>query len=160
MSPVRSRNIVVDTTVVCSAGRTAHPVSRACREALEAIKQICHHVVLTPEIREEWREHQGRYFSDWIVSMYSRKKVARLDSVKSRELRRAIDRSSMSPTDQEIVEKDALIINAALASDRIIVTQDGELTRAMARYPRLESISVRITWINPESDDTSKLESI
>jgi hypothetical protein len=127
---------------------------------LEAIKRICHHVVSTPEIREEWREHQSRYFSDWIVSMYSRKKVTPLGSIQSDELRRAIDRSSMSPNDQGIVEKDALIINAALASDMIIVTQDGELKRAMARYPRLESISGRITWVNPESDGASILESI
>lgn len=160
MNPVQSRNIVVDTTVICSSGGTVHPVSRACREALEAIKRICHHVVSTPEIREEWRDHQSRYSSDWIVSMYSRKKVTPLNSVQSGDLSRAIERSPMQPTDQEIVEKDALIINAALASDMIIVTQDGELQRAMAKYPRLASIASRITWVNPEDDDPSIFENI
>ena len=92
--------------------------------------------------------------------MYSRKKVTPLNSVQSGDLSRAIERSPMQPTDQEIVEKDALIINAALASDMIIVTQDGELQRAMAKYPRLASIASRITWVNPEDDDPSIFENI
>lgn len=160
MSPARSRNVVVDTSVICSSGKTIHPVSRASREALEAIKRICHHVVTTSEIRGEWKDHQSRYSSDWIVSMYSRRKVCRLDSVQCEELLAAIARSSMRSSDQEIVEKDALIINAALTADMIIVTQDDELKRTMARYPRLANISSRITWVNPVNDDPSVFEDI
>jgi predicted nuclease of predicted toxin-antitoxin system len=124
------------------------------------MRRICHHVVFTPEIGQEWRDHRSRYFSDWIRSMYSRKKVTELGPIKSDELRRAIERSSMSPTDKEIVEKDAFIINAALASDRIILTQDRELNRTMMKYPRLGRISMRIRWINPENDGASELDNI
>jgi hypothetical protein len=92
--------------------------------------------------------------------MYSRKKVTKLGPIQSDELRRAIERSSMSPADQEIVEKDAFIVSAALASDRIILTQDGELNRTMAKYPRLGRISRKITWLDPENDGASRLENI
>ena len=92
--------------------------------------------------------------------MYSRRKVSPLNSVQSEEFLTALARSSMEASDQEKLEKDALIINAALSSDMIIVTQDEKLKRTMEKYPRLANISSRITWVNPQNDDPAVFEKI
>ena len=48
----KRRLVVVDASVVGSAGETDHPVSSSCRSCLEEIRLICHRVVLTAALRE------------------------------------------------------------------------------------------------------------
>lgn len=55
-----SRLLVIYASVTRSAGETEHPVSRSCREALLDILDICHHMIVTPDLQSEWKKHWNR----------------------------------------------------------------------------------------------------
>jgi len=160
MSPAVSRNLVVDASVMCSSGISEHPISKASREALDAILRICHHVVITGDIRDEWKRHTSGYSQTWHVAMESKNKVHTLDAVDTVELLEAMVASSMNSSDYKRVEKDAHIINAALSADKVIVTHDDELKRTLEKYGPLASISARINWVNPVNNVPSIFEGI
>ena len=69
--------LVIDASIARAAGRTDHPISKACRDFLEDVLKICHHVVLTKETSEEWKRHQSKFTLLWRSSMFARKKVER-----------------------------------------------------------------------------------
>jgi len=160
MNPAAPRNLVVDASIMHSSGTAEQGTSKASREALDAILRICHHVILTSDIREEWKRHASGYSQSWHVAMESKKKVNNLDSVNVEELASAIAESYMNSTDRERVEKDAPLINAALCSDKVIVTYDERLKKTMEKYSPLASISARIKWVNPVKDGPSIFEEI
>ncbi|MBE3143699.1 MAG: hypothetical protein IMZ61_07235 [Planctomycetes bacterium] len=160
MSPANSRNLVVDASVMCASGRTAHPVSKASREALEAILQICHHAVMTADIRREWEGRKSLFSEIWRAAMESKGKIHDLNGVDAAELSAAMMASSMDPSEFKLVEKDAHIINAALSSDKILVTLDDRLKRTMEKYGSLASIAARIKWVNPVVEGSSIFENI
>ena len=59
----KSKNIVIDTSIAKSAGApdAKKPQSTSCRDFLIAVKDICHKIVWTPEIAEEWRKHRSNF---------------------------------------------------------------------------------------------------
>jgi hypothetical protein len=77
-----SRRLVIDASVARSSGGEAatYPTSKHCRDFLKATLKICHRVVMTPDIMEEWRAHQSGFARRWRVSMEARKKVERMYS--------------------------------------------------------------------------------
>ena len=54
------RRLVIDADVARSAGETEHPVSSACGKFLSTTTELGHRVVVTGEIRREWRKHASR----------------------------------------------------------------------------------------------------
>ena len=91
-----------------AAGETSmHPTSRNCREFLQAVLAICHRMVLTPPIQEEWNRHQSRFARTWRKSMMARKENrARQASASDHSLREAIANVVSDESVAEIIEKD------------------------------------------------------
>ena len=154
MKGKKSRLLVVDASIMRGAGQTEHPVSKACRNFLEAILTICHRVVLTPEIREEWNRHQSKFARKWRVQMNARKKVWRIDTPRRIDLRT----TGASPNKQASIEKDRCLLEAAMSTERVIVTNDNALTHALAETTKGSKILRNIKWINPTIDGVSWLE--
>ncbi|HLG99155.1 MAG TPA: hypothetical protein VKX49_22785 [Bryobacteraceae bacterium] len=50
-----SRRLVIDASVARSATMSNDSTSTACREFLQEVLRVCHRVVLTPEIEQEWQ---------------------------------------------------------------------------------------------------------
>ena len=76
MAKCASRVLVIDASIARAAGDLSkHPTSRNCCEFLQAVLDLCHRMVLTPPIREEWNKHRSRFASKWRVSMMARKKI-------------------------------------------------------------------------------------
>ncbi len=74
MSRGPSRLFVIDTSVAKAAGETDHPVSKACRDFMRAMLDICHRMVMTSEISAEWNRRQSHYARKWRAAMVARKK--------------------------------------------------------------------------------------
>jgi hypothetical protein len=68
-----SKRIVVDASVARSAGQSQHPTSSACRDVLDSMLSICHRVVFTQAILDEWAAHQSRYAVQWLAAMKSKR---------------------------------------------------------------------------------------
>ena len=57
-----SKRLVIDASVARAAGGedATFPISVYCRDFLQAVLDISHRVVMTPDIRDEWNKHQSK----------------------------------------------------------------------------------------------------
>jgi len=151
-----SRILVVDASVMRSAGETEHPISSSCRRCLETIRCICHRVAVTPGIRDEYKRHMSRFSRKWQRSMAARRKP--LTTVTPATVTIAL--VAYQEADREAIEKDLCLLEAALAADRVIVTRDDALQNALAKRPDGTALLRSIRWINPVAATTQQLRSL
>lgn len=156
MTATNTHLLVVDASVVQSAGETEHPVSSACRNCLLAIRDICHRVAVTDPIREEWNNHMSRFSWKWRRSMAARRKPLQVVNPTQVDL----DTSSLSDKERVAVEKDRCLLEAALSADCVIVTRDDALRIALAKTQQGMQLLATITWINPVTDGVAALENL
>ncbi len=152
MKPGDSKCLVIDASIARAAGRTDHPISKACRVFLESVLTVCHHAVLTRPISEEWNKHQSRFTLSWRSSMFARKKVARPVVAPNNVLRTGIQNSGLTEKECAAALKDAHLIEAAVDSDFRVVSLD-ETVRAIFRKaaPRLGPLR-QVLWANPAKE--------
>ena len=148
--------LVVDASVVRLAGETEHPMSSSCRECLESIRLICHHVALTPPVWEEWKRHMSRFSRKWLRSMAARKKHPETVIL----ARVPLDMRAYPTPAREQIEKDLCLLQAALAADRILVTRDDRLKVALEQRPDGVVLLRSIRWINPVQDGAKAIEGL
>jgi hypothetical protein len=151
-----SRLLVVDTSVARSAGEAEHPVSSFCRKVLVSIRDICHRVIMTEAIREEWYRHESRFTRKWLVSMHARRKV---HSCKGMELSHLDDAcKGLSAGEQDALRKDICLVEAACTGDGIIITRDDAVVAIWEKCKDRFRLSKTIRWINPTTCDAHILE--
>jgi hypothetical protein len=152
----RSRLLVVDASVAQSAGETKHPVSSCCRDLLLAVLTICHRIVMTEAVQNEWNHHMSRFTRKWFRSMVARKKIHRCEGMQLSHVDRACD--GLSAGEQDGLRKDLCLIEAACAGDRIVVTRDNAIREIWHKCHHQLGLSEPITWINPVTDGVRALE--
>ena len=136
---VRSpKRLVVDADVVCAMGgpEALDATSAACRDALAAVYSICHHVVRTDTIREEWRRWRSSYAYTWSNRMLGAKKLPDIEVEEQGDLRAKVLATAASQSEADAISKDLQLIEAALATDGIVVSRDREARRLFARAAR------------------------
>jgi hypothetical protein len=125
---------------------------------LEGVLNICHHVVLTKEISEEWNRHQSNFILFWRSSVFARKKVARHEVAQNDVFRAGIQNLDFSEKERAAVLKDAHLIEAALETDLTIASLDetarGLLRRAAQNVKPLQPV----LWVNPTKDEEHTME--
>jgi hypothetical protein len=151
----KAKSLVVDANVArCSGGPDAtYPTSTRCRDFLNAVLTICHRVVVAPALSEEWRRHRSRFFRAWRVSMTARRKIVVVDVPENPNLRERIRGFAGSDRGTEGMLKDCHLIEAALATDRVVISLD-ETARAYfagvaGHIGELRSVA----WVNPDRVD-------
>ncbi len=142
------RRLVIDVDVARSAGESKHPISSACRRFLETMLSVGHHVVMTDAIKEEWNSHQSRYFRIWLRQMWSRKQVNRVEEESNDNLRKKINKA-VTPKQKIVVDKDVHLIEAAIATDRLVTSRDETARSAFGDASDDVGELRRIVWINP-----------
>lgn len=144
--------LVIDTSVARSAGGpdATHPDAKRCRDLFTAlIEDTSHRLVLTPDLRTEWREHQSTMARGWLRDMIASDRVVALADVRSVSLRQAIEAYAPQDGVRDLMIKDAMLVEAALKTDvRIIALDDqvrGHFSRAAGEIDMLRAI----LWSNP-----------
>jgi len=147
-----SKRLVIDASVVYAAGdQTAdHPTSTACRDFLLSVLAICHRAVLTSEIAQEWRRHASPFSSEWLAAMVSRRKAVHVSTESGAGIEEAISSSGESPSGQTAMRKDRHLIDAALATDRRIVSLDETARRQFGQLATAAANLRKIVWVNPD----------
>jgi predicted nucleic acid-binding protein len=152
-----SKRIVVDASIARSAGMTQHPVSRSCREFLESFLRICHRVVMTSEVREEWKKHRSRFSTSWLASMTARRKVEvcnpNIDPVMADKLKQA----RLTEKKEAAIQKDAHLLEAALATDSAVASLDEEVRSLLSGVSKHWGRIKPIVWVNPAKPDDKAL---
>jgi hypothetical protein len=151
VAKVRSVRLVIDASLAMAAGETSmHPTSRNCREFLQSVLSICHRMALTSPIQDEWNKHQSAFARKWRRSMMARKKIEFVKIPPHRSLQKRIAAAARDADVAAILEKDRLLIEAALATDECIVSLDDRVRNHFKEcVPRLNEMAL-ICWVNPE----------
>lgn len=150
---MKTKRLVIDADVAQSAGTKEDPISQSCREVLEAVRDICHKVVLTEDIFAEWKRHRSNFTATWLTSMRARRKQIVLKDVTNADLRARIDALSLNEQTLDFMRKDVHLIEAALETDHIIISRD-ETARDLFQEASEEIGGLkRIVWINPTRED-------
>ncbi len=153
-----SWRLVVDTDVVQSASETEAPRSKNCRITLITIQKEGHSVVITNDISEEWRRHNSRYGRTWLVSMYARKRVFRVNTTPSEELRLAISDSNEIDSKRQAMAKDVHLLEAAMATDQKVLSLDDTVRKLFSKLCHQYSPIRVVFWLNPDTQNERVVE--
>ena len=112
---------------------------------------ICHRIVMTTDINEEWRRHQSAFARRWLVSMYARKKVYWDDTVQpDANLRARISQAATSEAGRTALLKDCCLVEAALATGRTVTSLDERVRQLLGEVAKQRSELRPIVWVNPD----------
>lgn len=150
-----SKRLVIDATIVRAAGGedAVHPTSKRCRDFLIDVLTICHHAIMPPELREEWKEHQSKFTRRWRRQMTGKKKLHGGAIQRNDQLRDSIANAIHDPTPREAAQKDAHLIEAALVGNQIVVSLDERAREAFSTASRDVRVLTGIVWVNPSKPD-------
>ncbi len=152
MRTKNSKQLVIDTDVAQASGDENATAPRAinCRDFLKEVMTQKHRMVMTRKISNEWNRHQSRFALEWRASMDARRKVVRIDPLENRELQDKITNTTDNEDDTEAIQKDMHLLEAAMQTDKTIVSLD-ETIRSLFAYASRQVGEIRnIIWVNPE----------
>ena len=158
---VRTCCLVIDASIAKAAGpfESRDPVGMLCRDFLMAVRKVCHRMAWSEAIRVEWNRRQGRFATDWRVSMTKLiTKVRTIEGEALEALRTAIEEHSK---DQNVVAKmlkDVHLIEAALATDSRIASLDESVREHFSRLAATFGPLRPILWVNPVTEGERAIE--
>lgn len=153
MPSKESKRLVVNASIAGAAGGedATASVSINCTVFLETFRDECsHHIVMTPELSEEWNAHQSIFAATWLKLMIARKRFIYEEPPVNQVLRGKIERTTTHESEIEVMRKDFHLLEAALATDQTVISLDeiirGCFTRAAQRVGEIRNI----VWVNPD----------
>jgi hypothetical protein len=159
MKTKQSKRLVIDASVAraCGGTQSTYPTSVHCRDFLENVLNICHQVVMTSEIHDEWNRHmKSRFAIEWRRSMVAKGKLIPLKDLPLNQMlwKELEDFAKTDKQRQEIV-KDICLLEAALATDKIVISLDDNTARkyfsqAAQQIQSLKDSLKDIVWVNPD----------
>ena len=161
------KRLVIDASVLCASGALVRPpdalltsddlTPQLCRQVLTGVRKLRYRVVTTALILREWercRPKKGRlrrqkFASDWLALVGARGAFYVLDVPPDEELRRRIDELDVEEGIRQILRDDIHLIEAALATDRIVISRDAQAWKHFndAAY-RIEVLR-SVAWVDP-----------
>jgi len=154
-----SKRLVIDASIAHSAGGegATYPTSVHCRDFLKAVLEICHQVVMTPDIREEWNRHQSNFSRTWLRTMVAKKKIEyRSDIPANDELWNKIKAIVASDKACEAMLKDFRLIEAALATDKTVISLDDTVRKLFDKGAIRVGELRNVVWVNPDKIEEEK----
>ena len=92
---------------------------------------------MTPLLRHEWNRHQSLFAKAWLAEMISKAKVENIQDIRN-EAVRAEAPGTLS------AQKDLHLVEAALATDKIVISLD-DTARAELSVPA----AAEVMWVHP-----------
>ncbi|MCU4395755.1 hypothetical protein [Acinetobacter junii] len=140
---------IIDADIIRSAGYSEHPISSTSRNLLEEVIKHKGETVYCKTLMAEWRKHKSTYSTRWIASMMSKKKLI-LIPVKT-EAKDFLD-SLEESKDKKVALKDAHLVDLAIASNKIIFSNDTNAKNAFSKLLDNRSNFKKIYWLSPRDD--------
>lgn len=152
MSAKISRRLIIDASVAHASGGedATFPTSKNWRDFLKAVLTICHQIVMTSSISDEWKRHQSHFARGWLVSMTARRKVNRIDDPFDAELRKKIEKAAVNEKSREAMLKDIHLIEAAKATDQTVIALDETVRKLFTVTAKSIGVLKSIVWVNPD----------
>jgi hypothetical protein len=156
----RSRRLVIDASVAAASGgeEATDPTAKHCRDFLRTVLGVCHRMVMTREISEEWKSHQSSFARAWRVSMEARKKVEHLDIVPNAAVHTKIENAATDEKKWEEMRKDMHLVDAALETVETVVSLDEEARGLFSEAAKSVGQLRGIVWVNPDRPDEKPIQ--
>lgn len=150
-----SRTLVIDASVARASGSeiATYPTSVHCRDFLQTVLSVCHRVVMTPDIRDEWNKHNSRFAREWLRRMIAKKKLVPLvaDIETSRILWGRVEKLTNNDKQRAEMLKDLCLLEAAIATDKTVISLDDKTARKFFAKAAAEGVLLEdIVWVNPD----------
>ena len=148
-----SKRLVIDTDVAkaCSKKAPTNPRAKNCRDFLLAVRKLNYSVVMSVEIRKEWKHRPSHFSRRWLVAMEKQKKVYDIGNPpRDEKLRTHVSSTGASKKQSKTMDKDFRLLQAALATDQTIVSLDETVRGLFARASEQVDEIRNIIWVNPE----------
>ena len=146
---------MVDASVAKSAGSAAapKPLPGQCRAVLNAMEEAGHRVVFSQEGSAEWKKHEREFARGWRVRMVARGRAVFIQDARNDEFRDRLSAAAPSAPARRAVEKDAHLIEASCATDRIVISLD-RVVRDLFRQICPQVADLReILWADPSREE-------
>jgi hypothetical protein len=145
------KRLVIDADVAAKANseNSTNLDCRLCDECLEAVRDSGHALVLSEQLADEWVRHASFSSQTWLVQMYARKRVRRVEIQSDGDLGNAVFAAHTTGLSRAEVLKDAHLATAALASDNTVISGDRRARRAFATASSTVRPLGRIIWADP-----------
>ncbi len=152
MGPRMRRTLVIDASVLGASGTTKHPVSKLCRDFLDAVLNICHRAVLCNDLMREWKDHSSKYSVQWRTAMTRKSKIVKKRPEEVLPIENEL--SSVFGSQWKNIDDTHLIV-LALAADEIVVSLDESARKGFMDVSTQAPKVGHVCWVNPskESED-------
>lgn len=151
---------VIDACIACSMGgpEAVDPTSKNCFDVLFQIFDQSHKIAVSDKLFDEYEKHYSGYFNDWFLTMIRKSSVEYISGCENLKLRDQIKANICKHHKVEveqkaiiaIVCKDVHLLEAALPTDKFIISNDkkcrNQLIRLMNTDEEKFGISI-ITWV-------------
>lgn len=161
MKNKQSKRLVIDASIAQAAGTTEHPTAKLSRDCLLSVLQICHQIVMTPDISQEWNKHQSLFAKKWLRNMIAKKKMVTgvtLTNDEKKQLCNNIDELGNSPNQVKAMLKDVHLLEAALATDCVVISLDEKVRKLFNELSQKIGSLKQIAWVNPTNTDEQTTE--
>ena len=148
---LRARQLIVDADIIHAASGNINDLSTRCREVLAVIQQAGHTVIRTPAIEAEWNNHASRHALRWMVEMESRRRLLDVDEADT-GLAGALGSLPVLAAERKIMGKDCHLLEAALANDQRIISNDEAAYFHFFQASTVISQLRTIMWASPMRD--------
>lgn len=149
MAIKNSKRLIIDTSILFSAGYKDAGDSKTCRDTLETVISVCHRAVLTSEINEEWTKHgKSGFTQSWLTRMRRRNKLYETKA-QNDELRNKIEVLDLDEEKKQVMLKDVHLIEAALIADKTVLSLDEEARILFCSFSKEIEELQDIVWVNP-----------
>lgn len=152
MRSKHSKRLVIDTDVAQASGDEDATDPRAinCRDFLKGVMTQNHRIVMTRKISDEGKRHQSRFALEWRMSMDARRRVDRIDPPEYDELQDKVTNTVDNEDEIEVMEKDLHLLEAAIETDKTIISLDETVRELFARATQQVGEIRDIIWVNPD----------
>jgi hypothetical protein len=149
MTRKNGKRLVIDANIARAAGTGEVPSSRYSRASLEVVLQGEFVVVFNQSLRQEWRDHSSKYARIWWRSMSAQK---RIENSEGEEYTQHLDRACACLEHgswKEALRKDFHLIRSALATGRIIISNEKNFPNLVAKTCREVPVLSTLYYANP-----------
>lgn len=152
--PERNRKrIVIDADIARAASPSKSPVPGRCFDFLVTLRECKHKVVFSDELWQEWLGNRSGHAWRWMRTMRARKLVDRIPDPRDPFLREKIGRFAETTADLEVMNKDVHLLEAALATDRIVTSKDDQAQECFEEMCHGIGEIREVVWANPVSEN-------
>lgn len=142
--------LVVDVNIVHSSGgiTAIHSTALKCREVLLTIYENQHKIVISSDLRHECVRHATPFSVSWYYQMKRNNLIEDIHDVRDETLREKILGCFPSDSVKKKVKKDIHLIEAALKTDKKILSNDQKERKKYCHASSSVTELNAIIWVN------------